>query len=280
MDIVRKGEEENKLSVIIPVFNCKTINRAIESIPESEQIEILVIDGKSDQATIEVINQYSDRINVFVSEKDKGLYDAMNKGVQMASGEWILTLAADDQLICNPLEILKERYDGSSDLICGGLIAKDFRDRYFIFSPNPNLEKLLQECSVWHPGTFFRKRVYQKYGLYNLQYRCGADREFFLRLYKRGAAFQIIPDLITYFTYGGISTKSPLIAYREDLKISDQYGISRFESRKHYIIRTMKYYGAKGKDFLNLPHKTLFMNKEQLSIYLKDHPEVIHKRFI
>lgn len=269
-----------KVSVIIPVYNCPSLERAIESIPIHQEIEIIVIDGGSNQDIIDIIEAHQDKIDYYISEKDRGLYDAMNKGVLVARGEWIITLAADDQLICDPLSIIEKYDDEQCDLICGNIIAKDFWNYYFILGPEENLKMLLLRCSICHPGTFFRKTVYQRYGLYDLQYKCAADHELFLRIWKQKAQFKLIPDFIACFTYGGISTSNPFFAYREDMRISDQYGVSRFVSRAYYMKRLVKYYRVKMQGLLHLHRKARYMTSGRLKDTLERHPEVINSCFL
>ncbi len=270
---------KKRLSVIIPVFNSKSVDKAINSIKKTDEIELLVIDGGSESETIDLLDKNRDKIDYYISERDKGLYDAMNKGIANSTGEWVFTLASDDQLLCNPLAIIDKYENRNYDLICGNLLAKNFENRYFLICPNEKLSRLDIECSICHPGTFFRKCVYEKYGLYDLKYKCAADHELFLRLYKNGISFLIIPELITFFLYGGTSTTHPFRAFKEDLQISDRYSVPYFKSRAHYINRIVNLYGSRWKDRVNMPHRTQFMNYERLMLFLDKHPEVINKQF-
>ncbi|MBE5789067.1 MAG: glycosyltransferase [Clostridiales bacterium] len=269
-----------RVSIIIPVYNCHSVAKAIESIPNDRAIEIIVIDGGSDKKTREIIESHCNRIDYYVSEKDQGLYDAMNKGVRVAKGEWVFTLAADDQLLCNPVHLIDRYCNDESDIICGKLIALDFQGRFFILEPNSSYHKLLVECTINHPGCFFRRSVYDRFGFYDLRYKCAADHEFFIRLWKHNAKFKFIPEIITYFSYGGLSTKNHFFAFREDVLISDQYNVSRLISRSNYILRTLKFYGSKVKDRLHIPHKTYYMTANQLMDVLRYHPEVINRAFL
>ena len=194
---------KKRLSMIMPVFNSKSIGKAIDSIKKTDEIELLVIDGGSEKETIGLIDKYSDRIDYYISEKDKGIYDAMNKGIANSKGEWIFTLASDDQLLCDPLAIIDKYENENSDLICGSLLAKNFANRYFVIHSNNELERLDMECSICHPSTFFKKRAYDRWGVYDLEYQCAADHELFLRFYRNKVSFLIIPELITFFSYGG-----------------------------------------------------------------------------
>ena len=270
-----------KLSIIIPVWNSKTVDKAIASIPQSEEIEVLVIDGKSDQYTIDLIDQVKDRIDYFVSEKDNGLYDAMNKGIKKASGEWVFTLASDDQLLCDPISIINKYENQGSDLICGTIVAKDFYDRYFVMNPDNNLSRLDIDCSVFHPGTFFKRFLYDKYGMYDLQYRCAADHEYFVRLYRNSVKFLCVPELITFFAYGGISTNNLYLAYREDIKISDRYLVSKWKSRGFFIFRSLRHHIVKTVNRLGIRRiNDRLMDRSGIKKLLLQHPEVVNTGFI
>ncbi len=261
------------LSIIIPVYNNIFVGDALRSIEEDESIEIIVVDGESKTDTLEVLDKYKNKIDILISEKDKGLYDAMNKGISLASGTWIFTLASDDRLLCNPVSVIKKYKDFDSDVLCGSLIVKDFNNRFYIIKPS--LDKLDLECTLCHPGTFFKKSVYEKFGKYNLAYKCAADHEMFLRLARGNVNIKIIPEIITLFSYGGTSTTNPWRAFKEDVIISDEYGILKIKSRANMFVRIIKLYGAKIKDMLHLKHKTDFMDNSQLMKFLENHPEVI-----
>ena len=273
------GEKKmkKKLSIIIPLYNNLSVGKSIASIDKKEEVELIIIDGGSNDETLSIVKQYKDIIDYFVSEVDCGIYDAMNKGLKVASGEWIFTLAADDQLVSDPLSIIHKYENCNCDLICGNLIAKDFEKRYFVISPDKNTDRLELECTICHPGTFFRKSAYKKYGMYDLQYKCAADHELFLRFVNSGCKIKIIPEIITYFVYGGTSTINPWRAFKEDVEISDKYGVSIIRSRKNLVLRIIKYYGAKVKNVLGLKHTTKFMNMDELLLFLKNHPEVNEK---
>lgn len=269
-----------RLSIIIPVYNCPCVGQAIESIPKSDFIEMIVVDGESNRETQNVLERYKDRMDVFISEKDRGLYDAMNKGIQESTGDWVLTLAADDQLVCSPITIIDKYANHDVDLICGRLIAKDLKDRFFVIEPDRQLNRLDIECSIAHPGVFFKRAAYGKYGRYDIRYRCAADHELFLRFFRYGAKFGIIDEVVTYFQYGGMSTLKPSMAFKEDVQISDRYGVPFIRTRAYFMERYIKLYGARLKDKFDIPHKTHYMDLKEMEIFLDNHPEIIKRDFL
>ena len=221
-----------KLSVIIPVYNDVRVERAINSVLQykNESIELIVIDGASTDGTKETIEKMKDAIDVFISEKDKSVTQASNKGIRLASGEWIFNLASDDILICDPLKIIKKYDDQEADIICGNLITKR-AEKYGYNYSDSNLKLLDYRCSIRYPASFIKRSLFLQYGMLDETLRCAGDREIFLRFRQKGIKFKFITEFIVIFSYGGISTKNPIrYAYIEDLKISNQYGLNRFAS--------------------------------------------------
>ena len=202
---------EKLLSIIIPVYNNIKITDAINSVLKykRDDYELLIIDGNSTDGTKEVIEKYGAQVDCFISEKDKSVHDALNKGIKKAKGEWIFFLAADDILIYDPILILSGEL-GGVDLICGNIIEEYQKNKYRIAVSDSRLEMLEYNCSIRHPATFFRRKLYEKYGLYNGEIKCAGDREIFLRFKKNGANFKFIDKNIVLFRYGGLSTANPM----------------------------------------------------------------------
>lgn len=265
------------LTVIIPVYNNISVSNAIESVLKykTDQVELIVIDGGSTDGTINRIMAFSDFIDGFISEKDEGMYDALNKGIKKAKGEWIFCLAADDILKCNLNKIIRKYAEAETDLICGNVIV-EYTDNSFLpdFS-KMNLELLDFRCTLRHPATLFRKCAYNKYGLYNKRFVCAGDRELFLRFRNKGAVFVFIPEYIVLFARGGLSSTNPIKwNFREDKQISDMYGINKMQSKFVYFYRVGNYLKSviAQKTKLNKP-----INKLLYSAGLKRKPDYLTK---
>ena len=234
-----------KITIITPSFNAeKSIERTILSVlrQKDSNVQYIIIDGGSTDKTLEIISKYKNKIDVIISEKDKGIADAYNKGINLATGDLIGIVAADDQLIDFALDKIKIKYDGYSDVICGNVI--DYNgERYIRRYSDTDLNNLAIRTSLKHPATFIKKEAYVKYGKYSLKYKCAIDRELFLRFYKKSATFQIIDVDISFFTCGGISTENPSkYAYREDTQISIKYGTSIFKAKSYQYKAILQYY--------------------------------------
>jgi glycosyltransferase involved in cell wall biosynthesis len=180
-----------------------------------DELELVVIDGGSKDETLEVLERYRDRIAAFVSEPDGGIYDAMNKGLGLATGDIIGTLNSDDlyqddRVLATVLETFK---GGDAKLVYGDLVyvrrsAPDRVVRYW--KSKPYREGLFERG--WmppHPTFFVRREVYQEHGLFDLGYRLGADFELTLRLLaKARLPFRYIPRILVRMRLGGATNNS------------------------------------------------------------------------
>lgn len=207
-----------KVSIITATYNsAKTIVDTILSVnsQDYESIEHIIIDGKSKDNTIELIKNTPNRVVKIISESDKGIYDAMNKGIALATGDIIGILNSDDfytssDVISNIVSIfLQGKYDG----IYGDLEYVDEKDtnkviRYW--KSKPYIEGLFKKG--WHPAhpTFFvRKEVYDKFGNFNLKYKIGADYEIMLRfIEKNKIRVGYIPNVLVRMRIGGASNQN------------------------------------------------------------------------
>ncbi|GAB3971143.1 glycosyltransferase family 2 protein [Spirosoma terrae] len=230
-----------KVSIITVVFNgAEHIRDCIESIINQtySDIEYIVVDGKSTDGTVDIVESYGARIARFVSEPDKGLYDAMNKGISMATGDVIGLLNADDfyrhdRVIENMVATFKRT---NSDAVYGDMLYVDRVDtqslkRYWRsgwYTENAFLWG-------WMPGhlSFFAKRwMYEKYGLFRLDMKSAADYELLLRfIHKNNAKLAYMDEVTIVMRAGGISNsslKNRLRANREDRLAWDMNGLKPY----------------------------------------------------
>lgn len=199
------------LSVITVVLNCvQTIEKTIKSVvnQEIEGIEYIVIDGGSTDGTLDIIKKYSDRIAYWVSEPDKGIYDAMNKGIMRATGEWVSFINANDwyeqDIFSRLASYMKE---GSFDLLYGK-VNKFFdnkRDGYIGIYQKTNQEEIHGENLYCHQGLFIKRTMFDLIGLYDCKYKILADYDWILKAHNAGENPQFIDIDVANFTMGGIS---------------------------------------------------------------------------
>ena len=207
-----------KVSIVTPTYNsAKTIVDTILSVNKQDyaNIEHIIIDGGSKDNTHELIRNTPNRVKKIISEPDKGIYDAMNKGVALATGDIVGILNSDDFYNSNDViaKVVKTFQEGEYEGVYGDLEYVDARNtnrvlRYW--ESKAYKEGLFKKG--WHPAhpTFFvKKEVYDKYGNFNLKYKIGADYEIMLRfIEKNRIKVAYIPETLVKMRVGGASNQS------------------------------------------------------------------------
>ncbi len=207
-----------KISLITPSYNsAATIAHTIESIIAQNyaDLEYLIIDGGSKDDTAQIVASYQDRIKInFISEPDQGIYDAMNKGIKMASGEVIGILNSDDIFYDgNVLSSVANAFaDEKIDVVYGDI--KYFSDdinktkRYWK-TGEYQIGKLNNGWIIPHPALFVRKSVYERCGLYNIDFKIAGDYEFILRILKKYQLnLKYLPQVFVKMFDGGVSGRN------------------------------------------------------------------------
>jgi len=193
--------------------------------------ESIVIDGGSTDGTVDIIKKYLDRITYFVSEKDNGRYDAMNKGIMVSNGEYLLFLNGGDYFASKTVlqDVVNFRLD--TPIIYGNIITRKGNiDK--IKNTNRIIGKpfAFYKKTFPHPGTFIKKGLFDQYGLYNTTYTISSDNDFFKRVIINNVKCKHIPVIISVFYKDGISC-SPLtkeIQKKENRQIQiHNYGFFR-----------------------------------------------------
>ena len=227
-----------KISIITVAYNAeKSIEDTIQSVLNQSysNIEYIIIDGKSTDKTLDICNQYKTQITTIVSEKDKGIYDAMNKGVALATGDIIGVLNADDFYIDN--DVITNVANLFQSTNCDGLYANlvyvDGCDtnkvtRTWIsgkYKPNAFLKGWMPP----HPTFFVKKECYQKYGDYSLELKSAADYELMLRfIHKHKISLSYLNQITVKMRVGGVSNaslKNRINANKEDRKAWQMNGL-------------------------------------------------------
>lgn len=205
-----------KVSIITVVWNNKeTIKDAIDSVLGQmyEDIEYIIVDGASTDGTVEVVKSYGGRITKFVSEPDKGLYDAMNKGIALATGDAIGILNSDDFYIDDKVieRIVKEFEEKQVDSVFADLVyvkSSDLKKVVRYYDSSQFLpDKFQYALYPAHPTFFVKKWVYDKYGLFKTDYKIVADFDIMARfLYTNKISFAYLKEPIIKMRVGGAST--------------------------------------------------------------------------
>lgn len=208
-----------KISIITIAYNCEneiedTIKSVIaQSYPNKQYI---IIDGASTDNTMAVVNQYMDKIDVIVSEPDKGRSDAFNKGIQKATGDYIVMMNAGDLLTDNALEKFAQNYKDGYDVIKGNTLRwNPGSGAYYREKPVINYPSIPFNFLVCHQSTYISKTAYEKYGDYLVGFRVAMDFELMLRFTRMGARFYSIDEDLAVFRMGGISQTARKRRYEE-----------------------------------------------------------------
>lgn len=227
------------VSVVTVSFNSgKTIRRTIESVANQtyDRIEFIVVDGGSTDDTLSIVGEYADVVSRIISEPDQGIYDAMNKGIRAANGEWIHLLNSDDYYAApNVIESAVRVLDPAST------------NYFWMWRESSDHRRVLQAWtySRWrlfisaflpHPSLIVSRAQYDAVGLYDVNLRIAADHDMILRLTKRwGGRLHDFP--LTVMQQGGASEVNKLLSLREFERLSRRHGLPSLIARLVFVLK-------------------------------------------
>ncbi len=204
------------LSIITINYNNREgLRRTIESVVNQtcRDFEYIIIDGGSTDGSVDVIKQYADQIDYWVSEPDKGIYNAMNKGVAVAKGEYCLFLNSGDSLHNNSALAKVFEQGFGADIICGTILTEG---NHLLPSPKEVSLGFFYRSSLNHPAAFIRREWLQRYP-YDETLKIVSDRKFFIQaLIIGGATYKGIPVIVSYFDGNGVSSNNILLRGEEN----------------------------------------------------------------
>lgn len=205
-----------KISIITVCYNSEaTIRDTIESVLSQSysDVEYIIIDGASSDGTMQIVEEYCNRISTVVSEPDKGIYDAMNKGIKLATGDVIGILNSDDFFADNTvISAVADVFENDDSIsgIYGDLIyvqrnncdikIRDYSSDFF------TKWKIRFGLMLPHPTLYLKREVFTDFGFYKLTYRVAADFEFIARLVVGGTVLRRLPKVMVKMRDGGISS--------------------------------------------------------------------------
>lgn len=244
-----------KISIITICYNRKeTIANAVESVLSQDHpdIEYIVIDGNSKDGTKEILQSYAGKIDILLSEPDKGMYDAINKGLKLATGEIIGLMHSDDvfydnRVISKIADFFQKHpyYDGiygDGVYVTNDTQEKIVRNR---IGGAYNYKKLKSGWLPLHPTVYLKKEIIEKLGYYNLDFKIASDTEFLLRyLFKCKINLAYLNTYIVKMRMGGLSTSRSRafeVLY-EDYRIYSYHGLPAFGAVFRKKIRALKEY--------------------------------------
>lgn len=206
------------LSIIIPTYNSEgSIEKCLQSVKNQlySNFEIIIIDGLSTDRTMSIIADFvknDPRIRC-ISEKDQGIYDAMNKGIKMAKGEWLYFLGSDDKLMPNSLDNIFSRNLSKVDVIYSNVLNESYGG---VYAGEFDFEKLLN-INICHQSIFFRKSIFERTGTFNLKYKALADWDHNMKWFLNDKINKLyVDDVIAIYSDGGFSSQFIDNAFYED----------------------------------------------------------------
>ena len=230
-----------KLSIItINLNNVEGLRKTIESVVSQTftDFEYLVIDGGSTDGSVDIIKQYQDKIKYWISEPDKGVYNAMNKGILQAKGEYCLFLNSGDYLYAS--DVLKKLFSlqPEEDIVFGNV------DNIRFTYPEKLKFSFMFGWTIMHPASFIKRDLFNTIGLYNDANKIASDWCFFmLALYKYDCSYKHAPVTISVFDEDGISSQpqSRELMMRERLDFYKKYFPLFYDDYEEFLELKQKY---------------------------------------
>jgi len=252
-----------KVSIVTISFNSvRTIEKTILSVLKQtyNNIEYIIIDGGSTDGTVDIIKKYQNKIKYWESEKDKGISDAFNKGIKLATGEIIGILNSDDWYELGTIKtVVSKLSDPEIDYLVGSIRYWDECGNNFIVLPDKKYQDEIRYKmpKLNHPASIFKRKVYESVGTFDINYRYAMDYDFFLRVFLANMHADFTNTVLTNMNSAGASDKHAIIAYKESYKIAPD----KFRAGLFFIYATCKYYLRKLLSKIGLDSLTISIRK-------------------
>lgn len=240
---------EVKLSVITVCFNSAAcIGRTVRSVllQEDCDFEYIIVDGGSTDGTVDLIRDFaaSDPRISWISEPDRGISDAFNKGVVQASGELLGIINADDEYTPGALCAVAREYSvhPECDVFHGNMLRQDGDTPLYVLTPAETDQRIWRQMPLNHPATFVTKRAYEKVGAFDVHLKVAMDYDLVLRLFQAGCRFCYIRKTLAVMRYGGASDDRFIAGLRESMEITSRLGYPRWKARAWFGWKALKGY--------------------------------------
>lgn len=224
------------ISIITVAYNsAATVSRTLESLRQQtdKRFESIIIDGGSKDGTMDIVEAYQDVVTKSISESDKGIYDAMNKGISLTEGKYLAFLNSDDAYFPDTVaSVIAFAEKHNPDIIYGDMqkereLGKELLTRI----EKPDLHKMPETMGIFHPATFVKKELFDQLGGYDLRFKLASDYHWLLRAYIKRADFQYLDKVLVRFSVGGVSNFS-CESYREAIQIQEELNTGTSENMR------------------------------------------------
>lgn len=229
-----------RISIITITWNSEQyVEETIKSVisQDYENMEYIIVDGASTDKTLEIINRYKEHVDILISEPDKGISDAFNKGIKKATGDIIGIINSDDLLLSGAIQKIANVYEEDIDIYrCNEIIWNVESGAKFQEKPSMSFSPTNVLVHVTHESSFVRKSTYEKYGAYDEHLHFIMDLDFLTRAYMQGAKMKYVDYDAAIFRLGG-KTDSPLSKKKREYAIVAKKNGADKWSTKLYILR-------------------------------------------
>ena len=236
----RSYDDKPLISIVTVVFNGEEyLEKTIKSVINQsyDNVEYIIIDGSSTDGTLDIIKKYEDQIDYWVSEKDAGIYDAMNKGLKFSMGKVIGIINADDWYVDDAIEkSVTALLASGADYTVGDV--RKIPSNMIVSPLFPLKSEIYQGMMYPHIGAFIRKETYKAVGLFDTEYKVSADFDMAMRIHLNGFKSVYVHQIIGNVLEGGVSADS--MTKKENKKIAIKYGRSSFVANILYLKYTIK----------------------------------------
>lgn len=233
-----------RISIITITYNSEaTLEDTIRSVISQDypDLEYIIVDGLSKDGTMDIVKKYEKEIQVVISEKDRGISDAFNKGIKASTGDVIGIINSDDMLMPGALKKLAEQMEKDTDVAYG--------KAYRLYEDGSTREYLPRDLKIFtykmplvHPATFVKKSAYEKHGIFNVGYHYCMDRAVLYKMYQGGAKFQYIDEYFAYYRMGGMSENHYWDGtLKEGEKISIAFGMNPLKAKLITVYKKLRY---------------------------------------
>lgn len=248
------NQKKTLISIITVVYNdSQNIENTIKSViklKKKNNVEYIVIDGDSKDDTVFIVKKYIEYIDVLVSENDQGIYDAMNKGVKVATGDWLLFMNSGDSFYNGGAEVINELFLKNPDVkdydvIYGNTLVKNSGNVISVPVQEIN-RKFFFHNTICHQSVFFSKKVFSNLGNYNLKYKIISDRDLLFRVANSNGKFYHIDHIISVWDEDGFSKdnislflEEEILFKKQNFFISERYSLM-FKKRLQNLLKKIK----------------------------------------
>lgn len=254
------------VTVITVVFNdCRSIEKTLINVTNQTypNLEYIIVDGGSKDGTLEIIKKYTSKTSKYISEPDNGIYDAMNKGVAMAMGEWVIFMNSGDWFYeLTTVEDVFSNFDTTDAEIIYGNTLKRSVDKSRIDIPSK--PSTFWRNLVVHQSIFSRRTLNLKYP-FDLQFKVAADFDFIFKIFYFKHKAVYIDTIISSFDMTGFSKDNRYIGFREDRRIALKYSGNRMLGYIVFIYYVYVHSRGKGIDLIRHYSPSLFNSLKKLN---------------